>query len=160
MRMQRGAREAQARVWLEPGPEVATRMALDGDPGAAIVGCYVLTRGAERAWAAINHQLTLPRGAFFWIGGGASTGKTHFLNYTVALSKRAAAADSAAGRHLTLAVDASERAGAGELDRQVLDQLALQLAGDSRGAPLWRQLRGAKASGSRSIRPAARGSRG
>src|SRR5208283_3096595 len=121
---------------------IAARMTLEGDPGAAIVGGYVMTRGAELAWEAINRQLTMSRGAFFWIGGGAGTGKTHFLNYTVTLSNRAAAAGSASGRHLTLAVDASERASAGELDRQVLEQLALQLAGDSRGATLWRQLRG------------------
>jgi len=149
MRIQRGADErgvgeAPVRRWLEPGPEVAPRMLLDSDPGEPTAGCYVLTRGAERAWDAINHQMTLPRGAFFWIGGGSGTGKTHFLNYAIALSKRAPPpATGAPGRHLTVAADASERAAANEIDRQVLDQIGLKLAGDRRAA-LWRQLRGAE----------------
>jgi hypothetical protein len=40
---------------------------------------------------------------------------------------------------LTVVADA-ERTGTGELDRQILEQLALQLAGDSRGSSLWRRV--------------------
>ena len=108
----KGTNEAPARNWIELGPEVAARMALVSEPAAAIVLCYTLTRGAERAWSAINSQLTQPRGELFWIGGAAGTGKTHFLNYAVALSNRAAASDTASGRYLTVIADA-ERAGTG-----------------------------------------------
>jgi hypothetical protein len=143
MRMPRGTNEAPARNWIELGPDVAARMALVSEPAAALVLCYTLTRGAERAWSAINSQLTQPRGELFWIGGAADTGKTHFLNYAVALSNRAAASDTASGRYLTVIADA-ERTGAGELDRQILEQLALQLAGDSRSSSLWRRVDGAE----------------
>jgi hypothetical protein len=118
-------------------------MALVSEPAVAIVACYTMTRGAERAWSAINSQLNQPRGELFWIGGPAGTGKTHFLNYAVALSNRAAASDTASGRYLTVIADA-ERPGAVELDRQILEQLALQLAGDSRGSSLWRRVDGAE----------------
>jgi hypothetical protein len=84
--MPRGMSEAPN--WIEPGPEVAARMALASEPDAATVACYTLTRGAERAWGAINYQLTQARGDLFWIGGEAGSGKTHFLNYAVALSNR------------------------------------------------------------------------
>ena len=141
MRMPRETNEAPARNWIELGPEVAARMALVSEPAALTVAFYTLTRGAERAWSAINSQLTQLHGEFFWIGGAAGTGKTHFLNYAVALSNRAAASDTASSRYLTVTADA-ERAGAGELDRQILDQLAPQLAGDSRGSGLWRRVDG------------------
>jgi hypothetical protein len=57
----------------------------------------------------------------------------------VALSNRAAASDTASGRYLTVIADA-DRTGAGEVDRQILEQLALQLAGDNRGSSLWRRV--------------------
>jgi hypothetical protein len=132
------------RNWIEPGPEVVARMALASEPDAATVACYTLTRGAERAWTAINDQLTQTRGDLFWIGGEAGSGKTHFLNYAVALSNRAAASDTASGRYLTVIASASARANAGAVEQQLLDQLALQLAGDSRGASLWRRVSGAE----------------
>ena len=144
MRMPRRINEAPARNWIEPGPEVTARMALVNEPPAAIVACYTLTRGAERAWCAINHQLTQARGELFWIGGEAGSGKTHFLNYVVALSNHAAASDTVAGRYLTVIADVSAQASGGDLDRQLLDQLALQLAGDSREASLWRRVSGAE----------------
>lgn len=141
MRMPRGTSEAPARNWIELGPHIAARMALVSEPAAATIACYTLTRGAERAWSAINAQLTQPRGELFWIGGAAGTGKTHFLNYAVALSNRAAASDTASGRYLTVIADAA-RVSARELDRQILEQLALQLVGDSRGSSLWRRVEG------------------
>ncbi|HEX4210784.1 MAG TPA: hypothetical protein VHY56_10340, partial [Candidatus Binataceae bacterium] len=119
-------------------------MVLVSEPGADIVACYTLTRGAERAWGTINYQLTQAHGELFWIGGEAGSGKTHFLNYVVALSNRAAASDTAFGRYLTIIADLGARSGAGELDRQLLDQLATQLGDDNRSTSLWRRVSGAE----------------
>jgi hypothetical protein len=80
MRVQRRTRDSPSE-FIEIGPEVAERMPLAQEPSAATVGTYVLTRGAGRAWQAINNHLAGSVGALFWIAGLAGAGKTHFLNY-------------------------------------------------------------------------------
>jgi hypothetical protein len=85
MRVPRGIRAAPVGDWIEAGPPIDLRVALADEPDAEVVSSYVLTRGAEAAWAAINEQVSRPRGELFWIGGSAGSGKTHFLNYAVAL---------------------------------------------------------------------------
>jgi hypothetical protein len=57
MQMQRATRRSASREFVEIGPEVAERMPLEREPSAATVASYVLTRGASRAWEAINNQL-------------------------------------------------------------------------------------------------------
>jgi hypothetical protein len=121
-------------------------MALANAPDRLTVACYWMTRGAQRAWQAINHQLEDPHGALFWIGGPAAAGKTHFLNYVIALGLRAGPLSAETARHLTIAAEISAPAGTADLERRLLEQLSLELAGDNgRAATLWRQLRGAEA---------------
>ena len=144
MRVRSEIRAAPVGDWAEAGPPIESRLALADEPDAEIVASYVLTRGAEAAWAAINDQLNRPRGELFWIGGVRGSGKTHFLNYAVALGHRAAAADLNTGRYLTVAVDAAQR-GADDLERQLVERIASQLAGDNRAATLWRQMSGYEA---------------
>src|SRR6266478_5183413 len=145
MRIQRGTRDVASEL-IEPGPEVVDRMALANAPDRLTVACYWMTRGAQRAWQAINHQLEDPHGALFWIGGPAAAGKTHFLNYVIALGLRAGPLTAETARHLTIAAEISAPAGTAELERRLLEQLSLELAGDNgRAATLWRQLQGAEA---------------
>ena len=57
MQVQRRARDSVLREFVEIGPEVAERMPLAEEPAAATAATYVLTRGASRAWEAINRHL-------------------------------------------------------------------------------------------------------
>ena len=132
-----------SREFVEIGPEVLDRMPLEREPSAATVASYVLTHGASRAWQAINTQLTAGRGALFWIGGAAGAGKTHFLNYVLALSARAGSLSAETARYLTLPVEVSGRASAAEIDRRILESIATALCGDDPAPALWNQLRGA-----------------
>lgn len=145
MRVQRRTKELTPGGLIELGPEVSERIVLSEQPGGAVVGAYVLTRAARAAWEAINGQLAQSSGALFWIGGAAGAGKTHFLNYALALAGRAGGLVADAGRHLALAIDVANRFGGAALDRRILELLAQALAGDSHGATLWRQMRGADA---------------
>jgi hypothetical protein len=144
MRTQRVAR-GEAHDLVEPGLEVAERMMLEAAPGAAVVGCFVMTRGAQRAWEAINEHLHDSRGALFWIGGPGGAGKTHFLNYVIALNNRAGALNAEPARHLTLAVEIAGRTNSSEIERRMVEMIAHELAGDAKAAPLWRRMRGAEA---------------
>src|ERR1019366_5419373 len=101
MRVQRRVRDAAPREFVEIGPEIAERMPLAEEPSAATVATYVLTRGSSRAWEAINAHLAGGRGALFWIAGPAGAGKTHFLNYVLALSARAGSLSAETARYLT-----------------------------------------------------------
>ncbi len=145
MRLQRGIADAAPCEFVELGPEVAERMTLTEEPDAATVAGFGLTGGASRAWDAINAQLDQPQGALFWIGGPAGAGKTHFLNYVIALSARAGAMPAESGRYLTLAVDAAQGVRPAEIDRRILELIAHTLAGENHAAALWREMRGAEA---------------
>jgi hypothetical protein len=139
-------REAAVNELVELGPEIGDRMALEVSPAAATVECFVMTRAAQRAWAMLNEQLGQAHGASLWLGGAAGTGKTHFLNYVIALNRRAGALNAEPQRHLTLALEISGRSRGADFDRGLLELLAHELAGEHRKAgSLWRQLRGAEA---------------
>lgn len=144
MRAQRRIQETAVREPIKVGPEVVERMTLESAPDAATVGCFVLTNGARLAWAAINQQLSGYHGGFFWINGGGGTGKTHFLNYIIALGSRAAPLSVEAGRHLVLAIEISGPAAAPEVDRMLVDAVARELTGNKRG-DLWQTMKGAEA---------------
>jgi len=138
-------RDSAPREFVEIGPEVAERMPLAYEPAAAIVATYVLTRGASRAWQAINSHLAEAESALFWIAGQAGAGKTHFLNYVLALSARAGALTAEVARYLTLPIEiAGDEAGT-EIEWRILDLIATALAGEGHAPALWRQLRGAEA---------------
>jgi hypothetical protein len=139
-------REVAVHEPIEIGSEIAERMALESAPGAASVASFVMTRGAQRAWEAINGQLTETHGALLWIGGASGTGKTHFLNYIAALNRNAGSLSPEPARNLTLAIELAGRARAADIDSLVLQLLARELAGDQhKASPLWRQMRGVEA---------------
>ena len=144
MRVQSVMRDVLPREFIEIGPEVAARMPLAVEPAAATVAAYVLTRGASRAWEAINNHLASARGALFWIAGSAGAGKTHFLNYVLALSARAGALSAETARYLTQSLEVTAEISPADLQRRILDLIAAALAGEDRTPALWRQMQGAE----------------
>src|SRR3990167_8027391 len=117
----RGARLPQLRELIRVGPAVAERMALEAKPTEQIVSCYVPTRAANAAWETLNRNLSDGAGAVFWIGGSAGVGKTHFLNYVLALDERAGALSSEEARRITLGLEVAHPLKAAELEAQVLE---------------------------------------
>jgi hypothetical protein len=103
MRTHRGV--VATRELIELGPEIADRMTLASVPDGASVGFYVLTRGAQRAWEAINAQLDRSHGDLFWIAGPAGSGKTHFLNYVYTLADRVGSLSAEPARNLAFALE-------------------------------------------------------
>jgi hypothetical protein len=142
---ERKTTQAAAGEFVEIGPEIAERVALEHEPSASTVASYVLTRGARQAWAAINHQMAGAQGALVWIKGAAGAGKTHFLNYVSALSSRAGALSSETARYLTLPIEVANGMRAAEIERWTLESIDKALSGGERAPALWRQMRGAEA---------------
>jgi chromosomal replication initiation ATPase DnaA len=103
-------RRAAARELIQIGPEISDRAELTVSPDETTIRFFVMTRGAERAWSAINRQLAEQHGAAFWICGPSGVGKTHFLNYIAALSNRAGRVSDEAGRDLTIGMTVDEPA--------------------------------------------------
>jgi hypothetical protein len=121
-------------------------MPLAAQPTAATVATYVLTRGASRAWKAINSHLAAGGGdALFWIAGQAGAGKTHFLNYVLALSARAGALSAENARQLTLPLEITGEIPTAEIERRILDLISAALTVDNHTPALWRQMRGVEA---------------
>ncbi|MFZ0890440.1 MAG: hypothetical protein WA005_18520, partial [Candidatus Binataceae bacterium] len=131
------------RELVKLGPEVVERMALEGRPEESTVASYVMTGGAERAWQALNRHLGQSTSAIFWIGGAEGAGKTHFLNYVLALDRNAGAISADAGQRLTIALAVAAPARAEDLETQVIETLARELAGNHWIALPWRLMRGA-----------------
>jgi hypothetical protein len=104
-----------------------------------------LTRGAGHAWEAINHQLTETQGALFWIGGSIGAGKTHFLNYVLALSARAGVLGNETGRHIALPIEIAGRVNAAGIDRRIIEALGAALTGGNRSPALLSEMRGPEA---------------
>lgn len=121
-------------------------MRLETTPRASIVASYVLTRAAERSWEVLNQHLAEPQGAVFWIGGPAGCGKTHFLDYVIALQRQAGALDAQNIRRLVCGLELTGRVSAAEVELFLLSVLAEQIGGDPRSSgDLFRQMRGAAA---------------
>src|SRR5258707_11529017 len=80
--------------WFELEPPAPERLELQTSPRVSTVASYVFTRAAERSWQVLNQHLEGPQGGVFWIGGAAGGGKTHFLDYVIALQRRAGAPDA------------------------------------------------------------------
>jgi hypothetical protein len=86
------------------------------------------------------------KGAVFWIGGPAGCGKTHFLDYVIALQRRAGALDAQNIRRLVCGLELAGRVSAAEAELFLLSVLAEQIGGDPRSSgDLFRQMRGAAA---------------
>jgi hypothetical protein len=127
---------------IEFGPPVADRVSLESAPGAGTIEFYLLTEAASRAWAAISASLASGTGAIFWIGGPSGAGKTHFLNYVMALEERAG---TAKGRRAIVRLGLEAGAGAYDLEQRMFDLLAREIGAGDAGAMLWRRLHGGEA---------------
>ncbi|HXN13211.1 MAG TPA: hypothetical protein VN865_08910, partial [Candidatus Acidoferrales bacterium] len=86
-----GPRRSHPRRWFELEPPAPERLELQTSPRISTVASYVFTRAAEHSWEVLNQHLEAPDGGVFWIGGPAGCGKTHFLDYVIALQRRAGA---------------------------------------------------------------------
>ncbi len=140
-----GGRPSSARRWFELEPPAPERLELQTSPRVSTVASYVFTRAAERSWELLNQHLEEPHGGVFWIGGPAGCGKTHFLDYVIALQRRAGALDSQNARRLVCGLELAGRITGAEVEMFLLSVLAEQIGGDQRAGDLFRQLRGAAA---------------
>jgi len=140
-----GGRRASVRRWFELEPPAPERLDLQTSPRVATVASYVFTRAAERSWETLNQHLEGPQGGVFWIGGPAGCGKTHFLDYVIALQRRAGALDAQNTRRLVCGLELAGRIDSAEVELFLLSVLAEQIGGDQRSGDLFRQMRGAAA---------------
>jgi hypothetical protein len=137
--------ERRARRWFELEPPAPERLELQTSPRVSTVASYVFTRAAERSWEVLNQHLEGPQGGVFWIGGPAGCGKTHFLDYVIALQRRAGALDAQNARRLVCGLELAGRITGAEVEMFLLSVLAEQIGGSQRSGDLFRQLRGAAA---------------
>ncbi len=135
----------RARRWFELEPPAPERLELQTSPRVSTVASYVFTRAAERSWEVLNQHLEGPQGGVFWIGGPAGCGKTHFLDYVIALQRRAGALDAQNSRRLVCGLELAGRITGIEVEMFLLSVLAEQIGGDPRSSDLFRQMRGAAA---------------
>jgi hypothetical protein len=144
--MERGKLEARrSRRWFELEPPAPERLELQTSPRVSTVASYVFTRAAERSWQLLNQHLDGPQGGVFWIGGPAGCGKTHFLDYVIALQRQAGALDAQNARRLVCGLELAGRITSIEVELFLLSVLAEQIGGDQRSSDLFRQLHGAAA---------------
>jgi hypothetical protein len=115
---------------------------LETTPNPATVESYVLTRAAEQAWRRINSNAPSSDREIYWIHGAPGSGKTHFLNYVLALERRAGFGGADHGRRITCDLDVAGRSSAENTERLCLEVLARELAGDPRSRIIWREMRG------------------
>src|SRR5260370_12869302 len=135
----------RARRWFELEPPAPERLELQTSPRVSTVASYVFTRAAERSWQLLNQHLEGPQGGVFWIGGPAGCGKTHFLDYVIALQRRAGALDAQNARRLVCGLELAGRITGAEVEMFLLSVLAEQIGGDQCSGDLFRHLRGAAA---------------
>jgi len=144
--MERGKLEGrQTRRWFELEPPAPERLELQTSPRVSTVASYVFTRAAERSWQLLNQHLEGPQGGVFWIGGPPGCGKTHFLDYVIALQRQAGALDAQNARRLVCGLELAGRITGIEIELFLLSVLAEQIGGDQRSSDLFRQMRGAAA---------------
>ncbi len=145
MALPRQIRRSSVYDLLEIEPPPPERLELEASPRSETVASYVLTRAAERSWDTINRHASEAAGALFWVRGGAGTGKTHFLNYLLALAMRAGSLSAESGRQLTCALEVAGQVREREMESYLLDALAEQFGADQRSALVWRELSGGPA---------------
>ena len=135
----------RSRRWFELEPPAPERLELQTSPRVSTVASYVFTRAAERSWELLNQHLERSQGGAFWICGPAGCGKTHFLDYVIALQRRAGALDAQNSRRLVCGLELAGRITGTEVELFLLSVLAEQIGSDSRSSDLFRQMRGAAA---------------
>ncbi|MGD0118583.1 MAG: hypothetical protein ABSD30_11000 [Candidatus Binatus sp.] len=139
-------RRASQRRWFDIEPLAPERLQLETSPRVATVASFVFTRAAERSWEVLNQHLAEPEGGVFWIGGPPGCGKTHFLDYVIALQRRAGALDAENMRRLVCGLELAGPVSAAEVELFLLSALAEQIGGDPRtSGDLFRHMRGAAA---------------
>ena len=134
-----------ARRLFELDPLPPERLKLETAPRVDTVASFVFTRAAERSWEVLNQHLAANEGAVFWIGGPPGCGKTHFLDYVIALESRAGALDAENARRLVCGLELAERMRAEHLELHLLRVIAEQIGADSRNGNYWQGMRGAAA---------------
>lgn len=145
MANQRGIRSAGARALIVPEPAPPERVELEITPREKSVESFVMTRAAERSWEIVNRTIGAPQGAMYWIVGPPGSGKTHFLNFVLALENRAATPAAEPGRHLVCGIELAGRIPSNEISSYLLEALAEQIGADRESASLWRDLKGVEA---------------
>ncbi len=119
---------------------VAERVTLEQLPPAPLIQSYSVTRAAQRTLSLVTERIDSGAGDFFWLGDPSGSGKTHFLNYFIALRRQLAAAHDD-GRELVVALDCSAAGSCARLENELLAALANGLRGSQRhAAPLWRKI--------------------
>ncbi|MGH7781765.1 MAG: hypothetical protein ACREQR_18265 [Candidatus Binataceae bacterium] len=145
MAIQRGIRHTGGRDVIALEPAVSERADLELVPREHTVASFVMTRAAERSWEILNRSISMPQGAMYWIAGAGGSGKTHFLNYVLALESRAATPGTEPGRHLVCGFELAGRILAGEIQSYLLDTVAEQIGAERESLGLWRELGGTDA---------------
>ncbi|MGC1343185.1 MAG: hypothetical protein WA854_12715, partial [Candidatus Binataceae bacterium] len=145
MANQRGMRHADGREVIALEPSASERAELELAPREHSVASFVMTRAAERSWEILNRSIAGPHGAMFWIVGPAGCGKTHFLNYVLALESRAATPSVEPGRHLVCGFELAGRILSTEIEAYLLETIAEQIGAERESLALWRGLGGADA---------------
>jgi hypothetical protein len=128
--------------YVVPARHIAERFDLELSPHPETVESFVLTRAAERSWQTLNRHLESDEGALFWIGGPPGCGKTHFLNYAIALQQRAGATATEASRRIVSGFELKSRAHATEIEVYLMTVIAEQIGVRREGDDLWRGLKG------------------
>jgi hypothetical protein len=123
-------RPSVARRLFELDPLPPERLKLETAPRVDTVASFVFTRAAERSWEVLNQHLAANEGAVFWIGGPPGCGKTHFLDYVIALESRAGALDAENARRLVCGLELAERMRAEHLELHLLRVIAEQIGAD------------------------------
>lgn len=104
------------------------------DGGAA--PAYVPSRAAVRTLSLLTQRRDCETGEFVWLHDAPGHGKTHFLNYYLAL-RRSAQHPHPGGRELILALDYSTSRRPAQLEHDLLAALVLGLGGGHTATAMW-----------------------
>ncbi len=121
-------------------PVVGDRAVLEAAPRERTVQCYLPTRAGQRTLALLAARRDSTSGEFFWLSDPPGAGKTHFLNYYLALRQRLAGVTEDGGRELSIALDYAGPETIVQLENDILAALARELDGERRATPLWRRI--------------------
>ncbi len=119
---------------------MADHAVLEAVPRERTVQSYLPTHAAQRILALLAARRDSTNGEFFWLSDPPGAGKTHFLNYYLAMRQRLAAATEDGGRELTIALDYAGPETTVQLENAILAALARELGGERRATPLWRRI--------------------
>src|SRR5579883_2366803 len=99
-----GHAHPDSRLYYQLEPPLADRVVLETAPRERTVKSYSTTRAAHRALSLLTGRYESGAGGFFWISAPPGAGKTHFLNFLIALRLELGKAGRG-GRELMIALD-------------------------------------------------------